>query len=147
MSWDATNQTMQASRRHGSGQRSRRVNKCAVHDATSDSRSSSAVVIHAGGLRHEGTWQGGIWLGSERAVERPISLDWPRSRQSCAGDILWCSEQSRRSVARRDKFRWRRSLIHLRPRLSNLFQESDIHLGVVSGHVDAAVTKDKAGLL
>jgi len=37
--------------------------------------------------------------------------------------------------------------MYLRPRLSDLFEKRDIYLGVISGHVDAAVTKDEAGLL
>jgi hypothetical protein len=35
----------------------------------------------------------------------------------------------------------------LRPLLGDLFEKRNIYLGVVSGHVDAAVTKDEAGLL
>src|SRR6184192_1609370 len=39
------------------------------------------------------------------------------------------------------------SSLHLRPRLSDLLEQRDIRLGVVGGHINAAVTEDEARLI
>jgi hypothetical protein len=39
------------------------------------------------------------------------------------------------------------SSLHLRPRLSDLLKQRDIRLGVVGGHINAAVTEDEACLI
>src|SRR5438477_12937944 len=39
------------------------------------------------------------------------------------------------------------SSLHLRPRLSDLLEQRDIRLGVVGGHINAAVTEDEACLI
>src|SRR4029077_7139821 len=39
------------------------------------------------------------------------------------------------------------SSLHLRPRLGDLLEQRDIRLGVVGGHINAAVTEDEACLI
>src|SRR5438067_11863628 len=39
------------------------------------------------------------------------------------------------------------SSLHLRPRLSDLLEQRDIRLGIVGGHINAAVTEDEACLI
>src|SRR5438552_19082693 len=39
------------------------------------------------------------------------------------------------------------SSLHLRPRLSDLLEQGDMRLGIVGGHINAAVTEDEACLI
>ena len=60
---------------------------------------------------------------------------------------LYALPVTRRHAARQDRFRQMPSSLHLRPRLSDLLKQRDIRLGVVGGHIDAAVTEDEACLI